>query len=72
MADLGDYAQKIKGEAQLAKGKLQDNMGDDTSGKWEQIKGAANEAIADMKLKADDMTTEEGYTDDVTSDDENV
>jgi uncharacterized protein YjbJ (UPF0337 family) len=52
MGDLEDIGQKIKGKAQQMKGEIEQNMGNQTHGTWDKIKGTANKKIADFKINS--------------------
>jgi uncharacterized protein YjbJ (UPF0337 family) len=51
MGDLKDVGQKIKGKAQQVQGELNQERGEGLKGGIQKLKGKANEAMADTKLK---------------------
>lgn len=52
MGTLHDVGQKIKGKAQQVQGNINQNTGHGLKGGIQKLKGKANEAIADTKLRA--------------------
>lgn len=51
---FNDLEQKVKGIAQQVKGGIEEKTGHPVKGAVDKIKGKANEAIADAKMKAKD------------------
>lgn len=53
MGKINDIGQKIKGNMQQVKGKIEDTTGQHLKGKIDEIRGKANVFEADLKIKAD-------------------
>ena len=54
MGTLDNVSQKLKGQAQQVKGKLEDASGQHGKGNIDKLRGKANEFEADMKMKVSD------------------
>ena len=53
MVKINDIGQKIKGNMQQVKGKVEDVSGQHLKGKIDEIRGKANVFVADSKMKVD-------------------
>lgn len=54
MGTVDNVGQKLKGQAQGIKGKIEDASGQHLKGNIDKLRGKANELEADVKMKVED------------------